>query len=66
MVPMSKKIHKIQKKRYADLRTFAREIVDSGVEKINSFDGCTIRTNKNRYTMVDSTIYVNGEAHGTG
>ena len=61
---MSKKIHTLKKKRYADLTTVAREIESSGVEKVKSFSGHTITTNKNRYTMIDSIVYVNGEAHG--
>lgn len=61
---MSKKIHKLKKKRYADLCSVKREIESSGAEKVTSFLGHTLITNKNRYTMVDSIVYVNGEAHG--
>ena len=53
------KQHKIRKKRYNDLGSFKREIEEAKTEKVKYFDGYKIVTNKNTYTMFDSSIIVN-------
>lgn len=60
-----KKEHHIRKKRYNDLKTLCDEINSAKVEKVESFNGWKIVTNKNVYTLYDSIVYKNGEAHGT-
>ena len=56
--------HTLKKKKYNCLGDVKKEIVDRGIEKVQEFDGCVLTTDKNRYTMVDSIVYVNGVAHG--
>ena len=58
------KNHKLKKKRYNALGDVKAEIQSSGVEKIKEFWGHTLTTDRNKYTMVDSTVYVNGVPHG--
>lgn len=58
------KIHKIRRKKYINLKSFKSELELYGVEKVKSFDGHKIITNKNSYTLFDNTLYVNGEPHG--
>jgi hypothetical protein len=57
-------VHKLKRKRYNSLVDVKREIQEKGKEVIKVFDGCVLTTNKNRYTMIDSIVYVNGVAHG--
>lgn len=61
---MKKKVHKLKKKRYNSLIDVMVEIDKEGVEKIVEFVGHTLTTDQNKYTMVDSTVYVNGVPHG--
>lgn len=55
------KQHKIRRKTYNDLTSLKVEIDAAGVEKIKRFDGFKIVTDKNTYTLYDSTVYVNGK-----
>jgi len=58
------KNHKLKKKRYNALGDVKKEIQSLGVEQIKEFSGHTLTTDRNKYTMVDSTVYVNGVPHG--
>jgi hypothetical protein len=58
------KNHKLKKKRYNALGDVKAEIQSLGVEQIKEFSGDTLTTDQNKYTMVDSTVYVNGVPHG--
>ena len=60
-----KKEHQIRRKRYNDLKSLSDEIKSAKIEKVESFDGWKIVTNKNVYTLFDSIVYKNGVAHGT-
>lgn len=57
-------MHKLKRKRYNSLVELKKEIQDKGKEKVLDFNGYSLVTNKNKYTMVDSMIYVNGVLHG--
>lgn len=45
------KLHSLKRDRYNDLSTVAREINEAGVEKIESFDGMWITTDKQIYGL---------------
>lgn len=55
------KQHQIRRKKYNDLTSLKVEIESDGKEKVKHFDGFKIVTDKNTYTLYDSTVYVNGE-----
>jgi len=54
------KEHVIQKKRYNSLSSFKREVQESGIEKIVSFNGYELVTNKHTYGLSDNTISIDG------
>ena len=56
--------HKLKRKRYSCLGDVKKEIESSNKEKVKEFVGYSLTTDKNRYTMIDSIVYVNGVAHG--
>lgn len=59
------KEHKLKRKRYSCLTEVRNEIANAKVEKVKEFNGYELTTNKKKYTMYDSVVYVNGEPHGT-
>lgn len=59
-----KKQHKLKKKRYNQLQDVKREIEVAGIEKVKEFNGWRLTTQSNSYTIIDSTVYINGEPHG--
>lgn len=51
-------MHKLKKKRYDSLTTVATEIRNAKKERIESFNGFSIITNKNVYGLTDGEVSV--------
>lgn len=52
----------VMKKKYDSLYDLRKDIENIGEEKVIEYSGWYLTTNKNRYTIVDSVVYVNGIA----
>lgn len=57
-MPRKKKYHQIKKKKYASLTDLKEEIERQGAEKLVSFNGFELLTNKRAYGLHDGIVSV--------